>query len=146
MTISDENLMLDALRAAEQIARIVWTKQLAVLTAGADETFLTSDHPGAFVHTRDTPAFFSAGFLMSDVAFPIGRKALLYWVNEDKKRPAQTPTDVVSQFERSPRCWTPRTTVMMATTTNPRPKKSAVLANGPRELTLPSVVRSRVRA
>jgi hypothetical protein len=95
VTISDENLMLDALRAAEQIARIVWTKQLAVLTASTDETFLTSDHPVALVRTADTPALLGNGFLMSDVAFPIGRQAVLYWVNEDKKRPAQGPDDPV---------------------------------------------------
>jgi hypothetical protein len=98
VTVSGENLMLDALEAAEQIARIVWTKQLSVLTAGTDETFLTSDHPVALVRPEDTPSFFGTGFLMSNVAFPIGRKAVLYWTNEDKKQPSKGPEDPVRVY------------------------------------------------
>jgi hypothetical protein len=101
VSVSDGNLMLDALRTAEQIARVVWTKQLAVLTAGRDETFLTSDHPVALVRTRDTPAFYGTGFLMSEVAFPIGRNAVLYWVNDEKKRPVQSPDDPVRVYVHS---------------------------------------------
>lgn len=101
VSVSDETLMLDALGAAEQIARLLWTKQLAVLKAGRDETFLTSDHPVALVRTRDTPAFYGTGFLMSDVAFPIGRNAALYWVYDEKKRPVQSPDDPVRVYVHS---------------------------------------------